>query len=85
MRFKSNLFMYKHVQCRPLPYGDKMEHVSMQVFIRYVSKQYIITNQIHFWPIFLVLMAFEAKKSINLSSNSGCPILHALKIDKQYS
>ena len=30
-------------------------------------------------------MTFEAKKSINLISKSGCPILHALKINKQFS
>ena len=62
-----------------------MEHVSMQVFIRCDSKQCINTYQIHFWPIIAVLMAFEANKSIHLISNSGCPILHALKINKQYS
>ena len=62
-----------------------MVYVSMQVFIRYASKQNITTYQIHSWPIFEVLMTFEAKKSINLISNSGYPILHALKINKQYS
>ena len=30
-------------------------------------------------------MRFEAKKSINLISKSGCSNLHALKINKQYS
>ena len=65
--------------------GDKKEHVSMQVIIRYASKQCINTYQIHSWPTLSVLMTFEAKKSINLLSNSGCPILHALKINKQYS
>ena len=32
-----------------------------------------------------VLMTFEAKKSINLISKSGCLYLHALKINKQSS
>ena len=41
--------------------------------------------QIHSWPIDAVLMAFEAKKSLNLILKSGCPILHALKINKQNS
>ena len=60
-----------------------MEHVSMQVFIRYASKQCINTYQIHSWPMVTSLMTFEAKESLNLISNSGCPILHALKINKQ--
>ena len=30
-------------------------------------------------------MTFEAKKSINLISKSGCPNLHALKINQQHS
>ena len=30
-------------------------------------------------------MRFEAKKSTNLISKWGCPNLHALKINKQYS
>ena len=68
----------------PLVGEDKMEHVSMQVFIRYASKQYINTYQKHFWPIIAVLMTFEAKKSINLISSSGCLIIHAL-IYRQYS
>ena len=46
--------------------GDEMEDVSMQVFIRYASKQCKNTYQIHSWPIIAVLMIFEAKKSINL-------------------
>ena len=62
-----------------------MEHVSMQVFIRYASKQCINTYQIYSCQIIAVLMKFEAKKFLNLISNSGCPILHALKINKQYS
>ena len=61
-----------------------MEHVSIQMFIRYVSKQCINNYQIHSWPIIAVLMTFEAKKSINLISNSGCPILHVLKINNDY-
>ena len=56
-----------------------MEHVSMQMFIRYASKQRINNDQKYSWPIIAVLMTFEAKKSINLISKSGCPILHALK------
>ena len=62
-----------------------MEHVNMRVFIRCASKQCINTYQIHSWPIIAVLMTFEAKKSIHLISNSGCPILQAFKINKQYS
>ena len=65
--------------------GDKMEHVSMQNLIRCASKQYINTYQIHSWPIIALLITSAAKKSIHLISNSGCPILHALKINKQYS
>ena len=62
-----------------------MEHVSMQMFIRYASKQCINNYQINSQPIIAVLMTFEANKSIHLNSNSGCPIPHALKINKQYS
>ena len=62
-----------------------MEHVRMQMFIRYDPKQCINSYQIHSWSINAVLMTFEAKKSIHLISNSGCPNLHALKINKQYS
>ena len=58
--------MYENMQSRPLQWGDKMEHVSMQVFIRYTSKQCINTYQIHFRPLIAVLMTFGAKKSINL-------------------
>ena len=57
-----------------------MEHVSMQIFIRYAFKQCVNNYQIHSWPIIAVIMTFEAKKSINLISNLGCPIIHALKI-----
>ena len=39
----------------------------------------------HFGAINAVLMRFEEKKSINLISKWGCPNLHALKINKQYS
>ena len=73
--------MYKKVESRLLQWEDKMEHVSTHFFIRYASKQCIITYQKYSCPI----MTFEANKSINLISNSGCPILHALKINKQYS
>ena len=48
-----------------------MEHVSIQMFIRSASKQCINNYQIHSWPIIAVLMTYEAKKSINLISNSG--------------
>ena len=65
--------------------GDKIEHVSMQVFIRYAFKQCINAYQIHSWPINSVLMTFEANTSIKLISNSGCPILHALKSISSYS
>ena len=60
-----------------------MEHISMQMFIRYASKQCINNYQINSQPIIAVLMTFEAKKSKN--SNSRCPIPHALKINTQYS
>ena len=46
--------------------GDKMEHVSMLVFIRYASKQCINTYQINSWPIIAFLVTFEDKKPINL-------------------
>ena len=58
--------MHNNVQSRPLQWGDKMEHVSMQVIIRYASKQCINTYQIHSRQQIAVLMAFEAKTSINL-------------------
>ena len=55
----------------------------MQIFfIRYASKQCIDHNQIYSWLIIAVLMTFEANKSINSVSNSGCPILHAVKINE---
>ena len=53
--------------------------------MRYATKQCINTYQIHSWAINAVLMRCEAKKSINFISKSGCPNLHALKINKQYS
>ena len=62
-----------------------MEHVSMQMFIRYASKQCMNNYQINLRPIIAVFMTFEVKKFKNLISNSGCPIPHALKINKQYS
>ena len=61
-----------------------MEYVSMQMLIRYALKQCINNYQIHSWPIIAVLMTFEAKISIILISNWGCPILHAFKINKQF-
>ena len=62
-----------------------MEYVSMQMFIRYASKQCINNYQIQSWPIIAVSMTYEANKYINLILNWRCPILHALKINKQYS
>ena len=62
-----------------------MGYVSTQLFMRCYSKQCINNYQIHSWTIHAVLVTFEAKKAINLKSKSGCPILHALKINKQYS
>ena len=38
----------------------------------------------HFRAIHAVLMTFVEKKSMNLNSKSGCPNLHALKINKHY-
>ena len=54
-----------------------MEYVFMQMFMKYVFKQCINNYQIHPWTINAVLMTFEAKKSINFMSKSGCPFLHA--------
>ena len=39
------------MQCRPLQWEDKMENVSMQIFMRCASKQCINNYQIHFWTI----------------------------------
>ena len=61
-----------------------MEYVSMHNFIRCASEQCICKYQIYFWTKNAVIMTFEDKKSINLISKSRCPILHALKIKKQY-
>ena len=64
----------------------KNKHLfSIRIANLYASKQCINNYQILFWPIIAEKMTFEAKKSINLISNSGCPILHAFKIYKQYS
>ena len=47
--------------------------------------KYINNYKIYFWAINAVLMAFEAKKSVNLISKLGCPNLNALKSSKKYS
>ena len=47
--------------------------------MRCYSKQCINNYQLFSWTINAVSTTFEAKKSINLISKSGCPILHALK------
>ena len=84
--YNLKLFIYvQNMQCRPLLWEDKIEHVGMQLFIRYAFEQCINSYQIHSWPKIAVLMAFEAKKSMNLISISGCRSLHALKINKLYS
>ena len=63
----------------------KIEYVSVHIFMRCAIKQCINNNQIHSWTINAVLMTFEEKKSINLILKWGCPILHALTINKQCS
>ena len=60
IQFKRILLMYKMGNADPFR-GDKIEHVSMQVIIRYASKQCINTYQIHSWPTLSVLMTFEAR------------------------
>ena len=55
------------------------------IFMRYASKQCTNIYQIHSWSINAVLTTFEAKKSINFISKNVCPILRALKKNKQYS
>ena len=62
-----------------------MEYVSTQIFMRCYSKQCINNYQIHFLSINAWLITFEGKRSIDLISKSGCPILHALKINRLYS
>ena len=77
--------MYKNKELRPLQWEDKMEYVSTQNFIRCASKQYISNYQIHYLTINAVFRTSESKKSINLISKlGGGPILHAVKINKQY-
>ena len=71
------IFMYTNMQGRPLKWEDKIEYVSTQNFMRCASKQCMNNYQIHSWIINAVVMTFEANKSINLISKSGCPILHA--------
>ena len=73
------------MQFKPLQLEDKSEKVSTQFFTRYASKRYINNYQIYFGAINAVLMRFEEKKSIILTSKWGCPNLHALKINNQYS
>ena len=38
-----------------------------------------------FWAINAVFMRIDVKKYVNLISKSGCPNLHALKNNEQYS
>ena len=59
--------------------------MNKHTFFYEICFQAIYNYQIHFWAINAVLMRSEAKKSINLISKWGCPNLHALKINKQYS
>ena len=73
------------MQCRPCQREDKSEKISMQFLTRCALKQCINTYQIHFGAINAVLMTFEAKKSVNFISKSGCPNLNALKISIKYS
>ena len=73
------------MQFGPLWWEDKMEYVNTQFFMRRVSMQCINHYQMHFWTIKAFLMTIEAKKSINVISKLWCPILHALKFNKQYS
>ena len=73
------------MQFKPLQREDKSKQVSTQFFTEYASKRYINNYQIHFAAINAVLMRFEEKKSINLISKWGCPNLHAIAINKQYS
>ena len=53
--------------------------ICKQNFMRCDSKQCINNYQLNLRTTHVVLMTFEAKKTINLISKSGCPILHALK------
>ena len=62
-----------------------MQYLSTQFFMRYASKQFKNNYQIQSWTMNAFLRTFEAKKSISLNSKSGRRILHALKINKQYS
>ena len=74
-------FIYeKNMQLMPLQWQDKSEYVSMHFFTRCAPKKYINNYQIqiHSWEINAVLITFEAKKSINSISKSGCPNVHAL-------
>ena len=61
------------------------EQISTQCVTICAFNIYINNHQKHFWAINAVLMTFEAKKSVNLISKSGCPDLNALKISNQYS
>ena len=73
------------MQFRLLQREENSEIASAHFFTRHVSKRYINNYQKHCWAINAVLMRPEAKKSINFISKWGCPNLHALKINKQYS
>ena len=77
--------MLKNMQFKPLQREDKRESVSTQICMRYAFKRYINNYQMHFGAIYAVLMRFEEKTSINLIPKWGCPNLHALKSNKQYS
>ena len=79
------IYLCKNMQFRPHQREDKSDYVSTQFVTRYASKQYINTYPIHSWAINAVLMRCEAKAPINFISKSGCPNLHALKTNKQYS
>ena len=62
-----------------------MEYVSTHNFIRCAFEQCISNYRIHFCTINDILLTFEQKQSITLIPKSRCHILHALKINKQYS
>ena len=62
-----------------------MKNASTQIIMTFASKLCVNTYQIHSWTLNAFLMTFEAKKHINLISNWGCPMLHALKTNRQYS
>ena len=59
------------MQSRPLQQENKSECVGTQYFTRFACKQYKNNDLIHSLAVNADLMAFEAKKSINLISKSG--------------